>query len=303
MHVTVRPTGRVIDDFGGAVLWNKDGCGNNPGPRHRIQKFTFLGRKGWTVNRRDYVFNSENYHCGITNDNAVRLPSGRIWAAFCISHRLLDPAYAACAKYSDDDGKSWVPWRPGRLAWIPQSRPTWGGSSFVVPYGEKVGVIWATTKRQYVWSLFDGKTWTKPQFVHGKYFYSAVSIGGKTPLFSGGALWHTASNVELPCVKRFDGKKWVRELTVSGTTMLCVSGKKVAAISLLGKRDGFTVHWRSPEGRWSDKPTVIRTGPVREWMVPKFGPPSFAPVLYIPKETDREARVLLIPSAADRTGN
>ena len=302
LHVTVRPTARVVDDRGTALLWNKDGCDNNPGPRHRLMRFLFQGTKGWTCNRKDFVFNSENYHCGITMDNALRLPSGRIWAGFYITHRLFDPSYGVHAKYSDDNGRSWHTWQEGRLGWIPGSRPRWGGASYVVASGDRVGVIWFEVKDKgmyHYWSLFDGQQWTAPELVYGKYLHSAVSVAGKTPLISGGATYWTNKNVEPGGVKRFDGQEWVREMTPehSGSPgILCVCGDAVAAVNLLPDKEAFAVYWRSPDGEWSETPTEFKTGRVAEWMVPKFGTPTFAPILYIPEENNKEARALLVPN-------
>jgi hypothetical protein len=299
-HVAVRPVARVVDDAAGAVLWNKDGCGNNPGPRHRLIKFSFTGKAGWTFNRKDHVFNEENYHCGVSLDDAVRTKGGRIWAAFAIAHRLFDPGLGLHAKYSDSDGVAWHTWQEGRLALVPGGNG--GGQPLVVPYGDHVGVLFmkdaGNTDLHYYWTWFDGKQWSPPQVVHGKYVHSAVAIGEKDVLVSHGHYW--GKRTDIPAggkagVKRFDGTKWIRELDGMDAGELCVTGRSVAAVSTYG--ENVLVRWRSPEGKWDERPQTIPTGgQIGEWRACRFSPPNLVAAACIPKADPKTIKVLLLPN-------
>ena len=301
LYLAVRPVSRVIDARGGVFTWNKDGCGNDPGPRHRLTKFSFVGKKGWTYNRKDYVFNEENYHCGTSYDDAVRIPSGRIWAAFSIAHRLFTPQRGLHVKYSDNDGKSWHTWQEGRIAMVPGQLS--GGRHHVVPYGRHVGVLWFRRKGEHCWTWFDGEKWSAPQHVHGTYLDSAVSVGEKDVIASMGRYGEKDRSAVpgggKPGIKRFVGGKWVRELSTRGSPgKLCVSGRSVAAINAIRGGAGFHVRWRSPQGKWTEKPDTIETGPIAAsaWRVPRYCPPNLVAVAYVPKGDKKTVKVLLIPN-------
>ena len=74
-----------------------------------------------------------------------------------------------------------------------------GGRPLVVPYGDHVGVFFMKGDNRkslnYYWTWFDGTKWSAPQFVHGKYVYSAVAIGETDVLLSAGTYWGKRADI------------------------------------------------------------------------------------------------------------
>ena len=160
LYVNVGHQFEVFDRNANAVVTNENGCGNNPGPRQRLTRFTFLGKRGWTFNRKDYVLNEEPRHCSHGGPwfDATRLPGGRIWSVLYTESRLRPNGATLHAKFSDSDGASWHTWKEGAIARIPGADVKSEGSNpQIVPFGDHVAVTWTAAKVGSFWTHYNAR--------------------------------------------------------------------------------------------------------------------------------------------------
>ncbi|MFH1759858.1 MAG: hypothetical protein ABIA63_02030, partial [bacterium] len=264
----------VVDANGSALMGNQDGCFSDPGPRQRVIKFSYLGNKGWTWNQKYNVLDEESRHCiGLGYEDYtkfVRLSSGRIWAVFVTETRLVPDWWAIAAKYSDDDGTTWLPWRIGKLGSIPVThRGTTGQAPLrplgLVPYKDHVAVFlgeYDPVNKTYktLWTRFNGTSWLPLEKVCDGFITSAASLGGEDIFVSG--------------VMHYENGNWVKETTAKG--IFSKSGNTVFLFKYISKRIDYYI--RHANGLWEGPVTLADS--VKEMCVPQFSPANMGAVAY-----------------------
>ena len=119
------------------------GCAN---PRQHLTKYTFIGT-GWKA-EFPTILDSDIRHCG-SNASVVRLSNGpyrgRLWASWGQigrAHRV-----NVHAKFSDDDGRTWIPWGSGAALPGSEAGP-WSNGTYsypqtvITPYKDHVACFW-----------------------------------------------------------------------------------------------------------------------------------------------------------------
>ena len=299
--------GCAVDVTGdGVAISSGPGCAGigRTTPRQHLTKYTFTGN-GWEA-RPVTILDSDIRHCG-SNASAVRLRSGpykgRLWASWGEIGR--EHIIGVHAKFSDDDGRTWLPWSKG--AALPGSAAgEWSNGTYgypetvITPYKEHVACFWRHKSGCGVmWSFYDGTKWSKPVEISpvvldgmdGAYraTMSAVTRGDSEIFF-------TATG--LSAVLRFDGKKWHKEpLGVEDGGMLSLAGDVVTLFNA-GKinrrwkerrwqRQAVIRYYRRlPNGKW-EGPTEL-TGKfnideyrsITGFSVPPYSPPNFSPLAW-----------------------
>lgn len=300
-HGTAR--GCAVDRMGdGIAVSSGPGCAGlgNPSPRQHLTKYTFDGQ-GWQTRPAD-ILDSDIRHCG-SNVSAVRLAGGRLWAAWGQIGR--EHAMEVHAKYSDDDGRTWVPW--GKGAAIPGSRDAeWSTGTYgypetvVTPYREHVACFWRHKRKSGVqWSAYDGSKWSTPQDISpatlndmdGAYRATMSAISG-----GDGEIFFTATGLDT--VLRWDGKSWHSEqivvedggmLALAGdTVMLFTSGKVNRRWKGIRwqRRTNIRCYLRSPNGTWQGPEDLTGEFTMDEYRslagfsVPPYCPDNFVPLVW-----------------------
>lgn len=302
-HGTAR--GCAIDVTGdGVAVSSGPGCAGigNAGPRQHLTKYTFTGT-GWK-SEPPTILDSDIRHCG-SNASVVRLPGGphrgRLWASWGQigrAHRI-----GVHAKYSDDDGRTWVPWGKGALLPGSRSPRKWSDGTYgypetaITPYGDHVGCFWRHKRGGGVlWSVYDGSSWTTPEEISpitidridGAYraTMSAVTTG-RTEVF------FTATG--LNTVLRFDGESWTAAaiecedggmLSLAGDVpMLFTAGKVNRRWKGLDwpRRTVLRCYRRSPDGRWQGPRDLTGELNLHEYRsLAGYCVPPYAPANYVP---------------------
>ncbi|MHC4691347.1 MAG: sialidase family protein [Planctomycetota bacterium] len=301
-HGTAR--GCAVDVTGdGIAVSSGPGCAGlgNPNPRQHLTKYTFTG-KGWQA-RFPAILDSDIRHCG-SNASVVRLPGGpfkgRLWASWGQIGR--EHAIDVHAKFSDDDGRTWLPW--GKGAGIPDSQSAkWSDGTYgypetvVCPHKEHVACFWRHKRRCGVkWSVFDGSDWSSPTQISpvtlddmdGAYraTMSAVTKGHHEIFF-------TATG--LNTILRWDGKSWHNEsIRIEDGGMLSLAGD-VVMLFTSGKvnRRWKGIRWqrrailrcyqRRPNGRWEGPVNLTPEFNMDEYRsIAGFSVPPYAPENFVP---------------------
>jgi hypothetical protein len=304
-HGTAR--GCAVDVTGdGVAVSSGPGCAGlgNPNPRQHLTKYTFTG-KGWEA-RFPAILDSDIRHCG-SNASVVRLQSGpfkgRLWASWGQIGR--EHSMDVHIKFSDDDGRTWLPWGKGAALDGSQSAKwsdgTYGYAETVIcPYKEHVACFWRHKRRCGVkWSVYDGSDWSAPKEISpatlddmdGAYraTMSAVTKGQHEIFF-------TATG--LNTVLRWDGKSWHNEsVSIEDGGMLSLAGD-VVMLFTSGKvnRRWKGVRWqrrailqcyqRRPDGRWvgpvnlTPEFTMDEYRSLAGFSVPPYAPENFIPLAY-----------------------
>jgi hypothetical protein len=134
------------------------GCAS---PRQHLTKYTFTGT-GWKA-EFPTILDSDIRHCG-SNASVVRLSSGpyrgRLWASWGQigrAHRI-----DVHVKFSDDDGRTWIPWGTGAALPGSEAGP-WSNGTYsypqtvITPYKDHVACFWRHSRDGGVlWSVYDG---------------------------------------------------------------------------------------------------------------------------------------------------
>ena len=318
-HGTAR--GCAIDVSGGGIAVSSGpGCAGlgNPNPRQHLTKYTFTG-EGWQA-EHPVILDSDIRHCG-SNVSVVRLRSGpfkrRLWASWGQIGR--EHAIGVHAKYSDDDGRTWIPW--GKGAALPDSQSAdWSDGTYsypetaVCPYEEHVACFWRHKRKCGVkWSVFDGSDWSAPAEVSpvtlddmdGAYraTMSAVTKGDREIFF-------TATG--LNTVLRWDGKSWRAEpVRIEDGGMLSLAGD-VVAVFTSGKvnRRWKGIRWqrrtilccfqRLPGGQWEGPVYLTPEFAIDEYRslagfsVPPYAPENFIPLAWSDHD-DGTVKLLKVP--------
>jgi hypothetical protein len=304
-HGTAR--GCVIDERGdGVAISSGPGCAGlgHSNPRQHLTKYTFTS-KGWEA-RFPTILDSDIRHCG-SNASVVRLRrgpfKGRLWASWGEIGR--EHAIGVHAKYSDDDGRTWIPW--GKGAALPGSQSAdWSDGTYgypetvVCPYKEHIACFWRHKRNCGAkWSVYDGSDWSTPAEVlpitlddmDGAYraTMSAITKGDREIFF-------TATG--LKTVLRWDGKSWHAEpVRIEDGGMLSLAGD-VIALFTSGKvnRRWKGIRWqrrtilrcyqRLPSGRWEGPADLTPEFTIDEYRslagfsIPPYSPENFVPLVW-----------------------
>jgi len=271
-----------------------------PTARLRFRAARFTGR-GWTLTPDVLVSRDPRRSWG--TPTAVRLKSGRIWAAWYYETRMGIGVLQVQAKHSDDGGKQWHSWRPGKTGALtpPLNRPYGALRPWLVPYGEHVACFWEDR-----WSAFDGRVWSPPGAA-GKprkhRYNSFATTGGPQGELFAYATDFGAKGLAL----RWDGKQWVRE-KVPGITcapgLLTVAGGRLVLIApdrpVQWKRKTYAskllMSIRNKDGTWTDARAIV-TEPagIKNVAVPAESPPNFVPVAWTGPPGQKWVKVLSVP--------
>ena len=301
-HGTAR--GCAIDAQGdGIAVSSGPGCAGVgiANPRQHLTKYSFTG-KDWDV-RFPVILDSDIRHCS-SNVSVTRLRSGpqqgRLWASWGQIGR--EHVMEVHAKFSDDDGMTWIPW--GKGAALPGSKAAeWSDGTYsypetvVTPYSEHVACLWRHKRQAGVmWSVFDGSKWSTPTEVSpaslddmdGAYraTMSAVTKGDREIFF-------TATGLDR--VLHWDGKTWLTELIrIEDGGMLSLAGN-VVSLFTSGKvnRRWKGLHWqrrtaiqsyhRLPNGIWEGPVDLTGEITIHEYRsLAGFSVPAYSPENYIP---------------------
>lgn len=304
-HGTAR--GCAIDVRGdGVAISSGPGCAGigRATPRQHLTKYTFTG-KGWEA-RPTTILDSDIRHCG-SNASVVRLRSGpykgRLWASWGEIGR--EHIIGVHVKFSDDDGRTWIPW--GKGAALPGSAAgEWSNGTYgypetvITPYKEQVACFWRHKRGCGVmWSFYDGTRWSEPSEISpvvlddmdGAYraTMSAVTRGDSEIFF-------TATG--LSTVLRFDGKSWHKEpVQIEDGGMLSLAGEVVTLFNSgkvnrrwkerRWKRQSILRYYRRrPNGEWegpvelTGKFNIDEYRAIAGFSVPPYAPPNFVPLVW-----------------------
>ncbi len=293
-------------DYGGDVyLLGTPNCDSyNEGHDICMFRLIFTG-EGW----RDGYFThlgQNGYKCTAWA-RALRLKSGRIWAAWCDGWGK----GAALAKHSDDDGYTWQPCknaaaeRPRPLhapkladlskplskrAKPPEKVLLWPATivpgPFLLPY--KGGVA-AFSTNGGAWQVHDGEKWGPKRKGPGIGGIVSGAVLGEEGVFlaRGAALYFNGSKETLNnlVASRLSGGEWKTEtldaeknvadaiLTSSGKAVFCFYVKKLAA-------DKYEVRYRRwKDGKWENSQLVAsEPSRINHVAAPQKCPPNYAAV-------------------------
>ncbi|TKJ38149.1 MAG: hypothetical protein CEE38_05165 [Planctomycetes bacterium B3_Pla] len=315
--------GCAIDRVGGGIAVSSGpGCAGlgNPSPRQHLTKYSFTG-ESWQVQPAT-ILDSDIRHCG-SNVSAVRLRGGpfkrRLWATWGQINR--EHAMEVHAKFSDDDGLTWIPW--GKGAAIPGSQAAdWSDGTYgypetvVAPYTEHLACFWRHKRRSGVkWSFYDGSKWSVPAEISpatlddmdGAYraTMSAITRGDREIFF-------TATGMKT--VLRWDGRSWHTEpIEIEDGGMLCLAGDIVMLFTSgkVNRRWKGGVRWQRrtriqcyqllPSGGWEGPVDLTGEFTMDEYRslagfsVPPYSPDNFVPLAWSDFD-DGTVKLLKVPA-------
>ncbi|MHC4406305.1 MAG: sialidase family protein [Planctomycetota bacterium] len=301
-HGTAR--GCAIDRTGdGVAVSSGPGCAGlgSASPRQHLTKYTFTGT-GWKA-EFPTILDSDIRHCG-SNASVVRLSSGpyrgRLWASWGQigrAHRI-----DVHVKFSDDDGRTWIPW--GRGAALPDSEAAqWSNGTYgypetvITPYKDHVACFWRHKRGCGVlWSVYDGSRWSSPSEVSpvtldrmdGAYRATMSAVTkGETEVF------FTATG--MGTVVRWDGNSWsAAPIECEDGGMLSLAGDVVTLFTAGSvnrrwkgidwpRRTVLRYYRRSSDGRWEGPRDLTDEFEIHEYRsLPGFSVPPYAPANYVP---------------------
>jgi len=274
----------VVDSLGGIIYFNEKGCSADPGPRHRVSKWSFMGTKGWAYNEKDYVLEEESRHC-THGASFARAPSGRIWAAVRVEGRWTPNGNAVHVRFSDTDGKHWHTWKHGRTGRVPGA---WGTGRFryrIVPYRGQAALFWTTLGEKKVtsWSRFDGKSWTPPENL-GRELGAVVTLGkGRMFAEAGGG------------ILEFKDGTWIQRLKRGG--VLCRSGEDLMLFQKPSKKGtAFEVIQMDANGQWGEPRRIEAGGEIARFLVQRYCPPNLGAVAVQLKGERNRIKIIMVPN-------
>ncbi|MFH0919131.1 MAG: putative Ig domain-containing protein [Fibrobacterota bacterium] len=160
----------ATSEAGELYLLGTENCSSYHGAIDMFFRRLILTGHKWEEDRISMV---ENVQTCPGPSAAVKLPSGRIWASMMDGHDW----HTNIAKYSDDDGYTWMPckdatktlprpWYQSGIDPVPDSVLNFPGE-FVcgaepIPYGDSVAVI---SGKGYEWMIHDGTRWSAKRTV------------------------------------------------------------------------------------------------------------------------------------------
>lgn len=261
-----------------------------------FRRFAMTGT-GWELDRLTLI--SQNMRKCPSDSRAWRVASGRIFATWT------DGWGGQVAKYSDDDGITWIPCKDASKP-IPRpfhtpdladlkkpaaERPAppkailpWPGSpvvgSILVPYAESVAVL-----GRKEWQIHDGEKWGPGQKVELR---GCATVLGNNHIFRavGGQYRNIAKHEKTGplIVAEIKDGKWTKqtlEASGIGDVILTASGKTVFCFYVKVKEEKVNeVHYRRwKDGKWED-PVLLATEAIRinRLAAPMVSPPNYAAI-------------------------
>ena len=301
-HGTAR--GCAVDATGdGVAVSSGPGCAGlgSASPRQHLTKYTFTGT-GWKA-EFPTILDSDIRHCG-SNASVVRLSKGpyrgRLWASWGQigrAHRI-----DVHVKFSDDDGRTWIPW--GRGAALPGSEAAqWSNGTYgypqtaITPYKDHIACLWRHSRDCGVlWSVYDGSRWSPPSEVSpvtlnrmdGAYRATMFAVTkGESEVF------FTATG--MGTVVRWDGNSWIAApIQCEDGGMLSLAGDVVTLFTAgkvnrrwkgidWSRRTVLRYYRRSGAGRWEGPRDLTDEIEIHEYRsLPGFSVPPYAPANYVP---------------------
>ena len=223
------------------------------------------------------------------------------------------------AKFSDDDGQTWVGW--GKGAALPGSQAgEWSNGTYgypetvLTPYKEHVACFWRHKRQRGIqWSVYDGSQWSAPTEISsatlddmdGAYraTMSAITKGDHEIFF-------TATGLDT--VLRWDGESWRAEslsiedggmLSLAGdTVMLFTSGKVNRRWKGIRwqRRTNIRCYRRLRSGKWTGPVDLTGEFAMDEYRslagfsVAPYAPENFVPLVWSDHETGT-VKLLRVP--------
>ncbi len=296
--------GDVVGRRGDAmILANLGCCGHGARPSLRLfaQKLTFT-ESGWQLRPTPALIDCEPRHCN-ANQSIIRLPNGRLWAAYCLVGR--EGRLCVHARYSDDDGRVWKSWRVGKSGLIPGSHYSSTKNHYqayihlepcLVPWKKGIACLWREQKAaegRLLWSRFDGSQWSAPEDIPAAKWEKgqpgprwpqpyAVSLHGKE-------VFLVCANI--PGVLHFCDGHWQQEAgQIPPGGKISAAGEDTVVVFAAvneGEQTALRSWERSPDGSWlppvelnrEDQPLSMdrqRIGLV----VQAYAPANFVPVAW-----------------------
>lgn len=272
----------VSGDRGDLLFVGLGQCSGGGSPTSFYFRRVVHTAEGWKLGPA-YPVDRDTRHCQDHYD-LVMLSSGRIWVAW--NHCQRFGGYGLHAKYSDDDGKTWMV--SGATAALPGSvgKCNLKSDPKLFPFSDGVGCLWPAGDRTVYFSVHDGKSWAEAVKLDARTIRSAASPDGKTifALVGGGR--------DGPYrILKSDGKKWEESLKPEGGGIITTQRKKARVVYAYtatkdGKNQVFLTScgsdgkWAAPkavfappEGQPQDMPFSIS--------VPRWSPDAFVPVSII----------------------
>ncbi|MFH0919127.1 MAG: putative Ig domain-containing protein [Fibrobacterota bacterium] len=268
-----------------------------------FRKMIFTGDK-WEEERISIIDQIENCP-GLSL--AVKLPNGRIWATLRDGH----DGHGMIAKYSDDDGYSWMPckdaaapvprpWYNAGVDPVPDSVVNFPGEfvsgAIVVPYGDSVA---AFSEKGDKWKIHNGQAWSSERSVpvwgwHSEYdplynYVTATVIEGDHIFLAKGGRYSnvkTERTTNLVATHYNDGV-WSAETLVTDSVVIeaiiTASGNAVFLFYVEKSVDStYKILYRKwAGGSWSaGVELATETVRINRMAAPQICPPTYACVLY-----------------------
>jgi len=309
--------GDVVGTRADVMLLTNLGC-NGPasaGPTLFVERLS-LGADGWEQRKEAALVDCDLRHCN-SNQSIVRAATGRLYAAYGYCSRL--GTIAVGVRYSDDDGRTWHSWQPGKNGILPgalhsQEDGIGFGYTFeepcLVPLDGHVACIWCKRigyeYREIKWTRFDGREWTPLEVIvetKKRDAYNptrpavhAVSVGERE-IFMVNALYKG--------VLHYKDGHWTREAEEipPGSRISVAGDKHIVVIAAHGKESDQSTSpgvvegkgavelraWHRPaDGQWEGPVTVAAepvplASPDNRWYArPGFVVQPYAPPNFVP---------------------
>lgn len=260
------------------------------------------GTEGWQWGPA-YPVDRDTRHCEDHFD-LVRLDSGRLWVAW--NHCQRFGGYGLHARYSDDDGKTWLAAGPTALVPGSLNKCGLGTDPKLVPFKDGVAVLWPSSDGQAHMTPHDGKQWGACAGLGGEGLVSAASPDGKT-LF---AVLRGPKDGPARILKS-DGGAWKEDAQISAAGLLTAQRGSGALHHLWVARDGakrrVMLATRS-NGAWTAARAVFEHGGAdgedtdMQISLSRWSPDAFVPVaaLWLQGKTSwkdvRWIQVLKVPA-------
>ena len=238
---------------------------------------------------------------------AVKLPNGRLWATLRDGH----DNNGMVAKYSDDDGYSWMPgkdaatqvtrpWYHPGVDSVPDSVVNFPGElvsgAIAVPYGDSVAVF---SEKGDKWKVHNGQAWSSERSVpvwgwHGEYdpFYNYVTatvIEGDHIFLAKGGKYNNVGTERRTnlVVTRFNDGVWSAETLVTDSVIIeaiITSSGNSAFLFYVEKSIDSTykiLYRKWAGGSWSaGVELATETVRINRMAAPQICPPTYACVVY-----------------------
>ncbi len=242
---------------------------------------SFTAKTGWKAGP-SRVVDVDSWHCPEHCMDVLRLPSGRIWAAWS----PLSRAGGVAARYSDDGGKTW------RALGKHIGRGKHGAKRpLLLPYAKGAACFFKQGWQEYfAWAKTDGEKWSAPEQPIPKLRSGPISGAavGESELFIIVGFRKTRKLLHLAA------GKWSEEKGAPfAPWRLSAAGKKLIAV---GIKDGKVVMAvRAADGKWSAlrELAAAEKGTV-DLAVPRVAPRGFLPVVWSTK-AGRSIHFLRVP--------